>query len=123
MISGLPQNLRRRLGPTPKSGEGVHDWIFMAAKFLRGRYLPERIVAMLKVETSNCGRDVHRERNELSFHSLRHNATSMLKEAGIPESVARELVGHASAAVSRQYTHVGDDALREAVESLPEIYQ
>ena len=46
-----------------------------------------------------------REASEISFHSLRHSAVTMLKAAGVSDFMAREIVGHESAAVSRQYTH------------------
>jgi integrase len=59
--------------------------------------------------------------SELSFHCLRHNAVSLLKEAGVPHAVVQELIGHDSKAVSAQYTHVGDEALQKAVAALPEI--
>jgi integrase len=62
-----------------------------------------------------------RRQSELSFHCLRHNAVSLLKEAGVPHAVVQELIGHDSEAVSAQYTHVGDAALQKAVASLPEI--
>ena len=56
---------------------------------------------------------------ELSFHSLRHTAVSLLKDAGIPDAVVMALVGHESAAISQRYTHVGRDALQRAADSLP----
>jgi integrase len=62
-----------------------------------------------------------RRLRELSFHCLRHNAVSLLKEAGVPHAVVQELIGHDSEAVSAQYTHVGDEALQRAVAALPEI--
>jgi integrase len=62
-----------------------------------------------------------RRLSELSFHCLRHNAVSLLKEAGVPHAVVQELIGHDSEAVSAQYTHVGDEALQKAVAALPEI--
>jgi site-specific recombinase XerD len=43
------------------------------------------------------------------------------KEAGIPDAVVMELVGHESAAMSHRYTHVGKEALSKAAKSLPEI--
>lgn len=39
-----------------------------------------------------------RKTGQLSFHSLRHTATSALKNAGVSEAVAMELIGHDSAA-------------------------
>jgi integrase len=67
------------------------------------------------------GRGSHRTSNGLSFHSLRHTAVSLLKDAGIPEAVVMELVGHDSKAMSAHYTHVGAEALEKAVAALPEI--
>jgi len=67
------------------------------------------------------GRDGKRSSNGLSFHALRHTAVSLLKDAGIPEAVVMELVGHDSEAMSAHYTHVGTEALAKAVAALPEI--
>src|SRR5215471_16902569 len=39
-----------------------------------------------------------REASEISFHSLRHSAVTMLKAAGVSDFIAREIVGHESAA-------------------------
>jgi integrase len=52
---------------------------------------------------------------------LRHTAVSLLKDAGIPDSVVMALVGHESAAMSARYTHVGREALARAAASMPEI--
>jgi integrase len=67
------------------------------------------------------GRNVRRAKNELSFHSLRHTAVSLLKDAGIPEAVVMELVGHDSKQMSAHYTHVGESALEKAAGALPEL--
>jgi integrase len=67
------------------------------------------------------GRSVRRGSNELSFHSLRHTAVSFLRQAGVSQAVAMELVGHDSVEISQQYTHVGLDALRSATSALPRI--
>ncbi len=52
------------------------------------------------------GRSSAREMSELSFHSLRHSAVTLLKASGLSDVFAREIVGHESAAISRQYTHL-----------------
>jgi integrase len=65
------------------------------------------------------GRAGKRQVFELSYHSLRHTAVSLLKDAGIPDAVVMALVGHESAAISQRYTHVGRDALQRAADSLP----
>jgi integrase len=67
------------------------------------------------------GRSVKREQNPLSFHCLRHTATSLLKNAGVSESVAMEFVGHDSTSISRNYTHIDTATLKNAASKLPDI--
>ena len=62
-----------------------------------------------------------RQISELSFHSLRHTATSLLKQAGISGPVVQELIGHESAAVNQIYTHIDAETLRDANAKLPSI--
>ena len=59
--------------------------------------------------------------SDLSFHSLRHTATSLLKNAGVSDVVARDLIGHESEAISRSYTHIDAETKRAAVEKLPDV--
>ncbi len=66
-------------------------------------------------------RDTKRTVNKLSFHSLRHCFVSNLKMSGAGDSVAKELAGHSSDAVSRVYTHGDPKALRAAVNKLPKL--
>ena len=67
------------------------------------------------------GRGGRRLGTELSFHCLRHTAVSFLKEAGVPQAVVQELVGHDSVQMSQQYTHVGIEALQKAAAALPAL--
>ncbi len=67
------------------------------------------------------GRTAKRQVSELSFHSLRHSAVTMLKAAGASDVLAREIVGHDSAAVSRSYTHLATEDLRPAIDNLPDV--
>ena len=66
-------------------------------------------------------RNERREVGGLSFHCLRHTATSLLKNAGVSDVVAREIIGHESEAVSRAYTHIEGDTLRAAIGKMPDI--
>ncbi|MDR1011571.1 MAG: tyrosine-type recombinase/integrase [Opitutaceae bacterium] len=68
------------------------------------------------------GRDTARETGSVSFHSLRHTATSLLKRAGVSEAVARDLIGHESAEISRHYTHIDTATKRKAIAMLPDIF-
>jgi integrase len=58
---------------------------------------------------------------QLSFHSLRHTAVTLLKEAGVPHAVVQELIGHDSEQMSEHYTHVGSEALKKAASALPDV--
>jgi integrase len=59
------------------------------------------------------GRALRRLVSEISFHSLRHTATSLLKNAGVPEAVAMDIIGH--------YTHIETKAKRAALQKLPNV--
>jgi integrase len=67
------------------------------------------------------GRDARRTSSGLTFHCLRHTATSLLKNAGVSDAVAMEIIGHDSEAISRVYTHISQDALRKAIKALPDV--
>jgi integrase len=65
------------------------------------------------------GRAARRRPSEISFHSLRHTATSLLKNAGVSQSVVMDIIGHESRAVSQAYTHVGEAEKRQAMAAFP----
>jgi integrase len=62
-----------------------------------------------------------RRNGGLSFHSLRHTAVTLLKEAGIPQAVVMELVGHDNEEMSQHYTRVGRTALAGAARAFPDL--
>jgi integrase len=74
-------------------------------------------------EATGKGRSQARETSEISFHSLRHSAVTLLKAAGVSDFIAREIVGHDSAAVSRQYSHLSTEHKRDAMRNLPDVTQ
>lgn len=57
---------------------------------------------------------------DVGFHSLRHSCVSHAANAGVPEEIRREHVGHASDA-HRAYTHREIDALEKAFAVMPDI--
>jgi integrase len=67
------------------------------------------------------GRASRRRASAISFHSFRHTATSLLKNAGIPQAVVMDIIGHESEAISQVYTHVGEPEKRLAVAALPSV--
>jgi len=74
-----------------------------------------------KRDKSKNGRAGKRLSSELSFHSLRHSTTSLLKRAGVGEAIAMDLVGHDSPEISRQYTSIDSATKLAALNKLPEI--
>ena len=72
-------------------------------------------------KSTGKGRNQAREASEISFHSLRHSAVTMLKAAGVSDFMAREIVGHESAAICRQYTHLTTDDKRAALLRVPDV--
>jgi integrase len=67
------------------------------------------------------GHSSRRQQSPLSFHSLRHTAVSLLKNAGVSDVIARDIIGHESEAVSRQYTHIESTTRRKALDKLPDV--
>lgn len=55
------------------------------------------------------------------FHSLRHTFVSICRNAGVPEAFVQSIVGHSNPAMTRHYTHIGDEAAQSAIAALPEI--
>jgi hypothetical protein len=46
---------------------------------------------------------------------------AMLKAAGVSDAIARAIVGHESAAVSRAYTHLDMETMRKALEKMADF--
>ena len=67
------------------------------------------------------GRNAKREASEVTFHCLRHTATSLLKNAGVSDVVAREIIGHKTEAISRAYTHIESKTMKRAIDALPDV--
>src|ERR1700730_4721464 len=73
-------------------------------------------------KSADCnGRNGCRTMREISFHSLRHTATSLLKNAGVSSAIVQDIVGHESAAISANYTHIDEATKRSALASLPDV--
>src|SRR4029079_14717048 len=66
--------------------------------------------------------NARRSRSDITFHALRHTATSLMKNAGISPAIVQEFIGHDSPAMSANYTHIDTETLRTAAESLPDIF-
>jgi len=67
------------------------------------------------------GRSAKREMAGVGFHCLRHTFVTNLKMAGAMDSVAKELAGHGSSAISAVYTHLPAKTLADAISRIPEF--
>lgn len=67
------------------------------------------------------GRSSKRAANGVGFHCLRHTFVTNLKVAGAMDSVAKELAGHGSSAISAVYTHLPAKTLSDAIRRIPEF--
>ena len=99
---------------TSRLSQGFHG-ILVAAGFASPRP-PKR-------KSASNGRRAKRQQSEITFHSLRHTATSLLKNAGVSEAIAMDIIGHDSEAMSRHYTHVDTATKRAAVDKLPDLHE
>ena len=102
----------------------AHKAVSRTGTTLVGRWFAELLIAAglrAQVSSGGTGRSSRRRREALSFHSLRHSATTILHEAGVSSSVAQALIGHDSEAVHGQYVSVGMEAMRKAAASMPEL--
>ena len=75
----------------------------------------------VKKKSMGVGRTGKRHVNEVTFHSLRHSFTTMLKATGASEAVAQMIVGHDSPLISRHYTHLSAEDSTESINKLPDV--
>lgn len=55
---------------------------------------------------------------DLHFHDLRHTRATTWIKAGVPEAVVQAILGHESVAMTRHYTNLTEQDLREAIARL-----
>ena len=62
-------------------------------------------------------------RRKVIFHTLRHTYASWLVEEGVPLYTVKELLGHETLAMTARYSHLGENALRDATRTLATALQ
>jgi len=67
------------------------------------------------------GRATKRSASGVGFHCMRHTFVSNLKISGAMDSVAKELAGHGSSAISAVYTHLPAKTLSDAISRIPDF--
>jgi len=56
---------------------------------------------------------------DFRFHDLRHTTATRLRRAGAGLDVVADVLGHATLAMARRYTHLGKETMRAAMAALP----
>jgi len=78
----------------------------------------------LKPDPEKPGKYIEKKTNkravvEVGFHSLRHTYVSLQAESGTPQAVVQAIVGHGNPAMTRHYTHIGEEAAKAAALAMP----
>ena len=75
------------------------------------------------ITTTEKSGDTHRTRSiaRTGFHSLRHSFVSLCAASNVPQVAIMEMVGHGSPAMTRLYSHAGDEQKANAIMALPDV--
>lgn len=103
-----------KLGSGPFSNE-FYDEVLLPCGLVKARTHKKAVKA--DDEKDNVGRQV----NDVSFHCLRHSFVSFLKMTGAHQSVAKELAGHGTEAISDLYSHMDIETRTKAIKGLPQL--
>lgn len=130
----IMQHLRNMLEDIAKSKRKGYVLPNLAKKYKKSR---DNVTDMVQELFKACGVEIYKpgtgrhkdpETGELvgeravlqyGFHSLRHTTVTILQEAGTPQAVVQAIVGHRTLAMTNRYTHIGDQALQQAVNNIP----
>ena len=88
-----------------------HDALFISER--RNRLSKRAIQSLVKKRLKEIGRD------DCSTHTTRHSTASLLYQNGIDIISIQQILRHNNLSTTQIYTHLGGDALRNAVSSNP----
>ena len=131
----IAEALYNMLAATPEGEREGFVLPELSAQYLKSN---DNVTDMIQSLFKSCGLQIHkpgtgeesrdasgkiRKRAVLQYgyHSLRHTFVTLQKEAGTPQAVVQEIVGHNTDAMSKRYTHIGDEALKRAAQQIPMI--
>jgi integrase/recombinase XerD len=115
-IASLPSADNEQAFLHPRAAFSVARSNFTASLSVQfGRILESAGLRPLETGTAK------RRKSPLSFHSLRHTLISVMKTAGVSQSVVAAFVGHGSEQMTNLYTHVDRESMERAVSSLPRL--
>lgn len=110
----MTEAVRQTLLETPKKG---HAALLFPTR--QGTILKKKDDVFDEVVTALGFNDgVEDSRQKVVFHTLRHTYASWLARGGSGQSTIAELLGHSSLQMSKRYTHLMQDAKREAATAI-----
>ncbi len=121
MASGDLDNPKKPVFPRIAASIGKTGRVGQVSNEFHDLLVAAGLLAARSKQSTGKGRGARRQQNELSFHCLRHTNNSLLKQAGVPESVVMAFVGHDTPEVSALYTHIEDNDLVHATTKLPDL--
>lgn len=103
-------NVAARYNKTNKAGKNVGNNLVNIDML--------RVIRWIGLEPSVAvpGRD--KKVTVYGFHSLRHSFASFCAEEGVPQATVVSILGADSEVVTKYYTHVGDEAQRQAIAAI-----
>jgi len=54
----------------------------------------------------------------MKFHELRHSTNTLLAALNVPENVRADILGHRTRAMTRRYTHLSVEQMRQGLKKL-----
>ncbi len=97
-----------------KTPQGTSNALFVSKQYKRiSKRRVEQIVDEA-LQTSNL------DNRGITTHKLRHTAATLMYQYGkVDPLVLKEILGHKSISTTEIYTHLGNDSIREAMDSSP----
>ncbi len=75
------------------------------------------------VKELGLNKGIDDRRQKLVFHSARHSFGSLLAEQGQDLYTIQKLIGHKTVTMTQRYSHLTENKLRNAVESLEKAFE
>ena len=144
VVIGIPQSLHSELASIPLKNRcryvvptfaDLYSYRNTSGRPVKQPEISKRIQMHFEscgIRTHRAGTGYHREPNpkepgktvrsysgkravvDVGFHSLRHTYVSLQAERGTPLAVVQAIVGHGNPAMTRHYTHIGEQAAKDA---------
>jgi integrase len=98
-----------------RNGEinGKHEFVFSYRKPFRGSVTPGTSWIKFHFEKWLERAGIERRGRDIVPHSARHSLATFLHDKGVPLKHIQELLGHASMKVTKKYTHLLENTMKE----------